>query len=49
MFPALAVVAMALARRNKGLWLAILFVALPTANLILGVVIFAIAVAIYGF
>jgi hypothetical protein len=48
-FPALAVAAIALAQRNKRLWLATLFVALPPANLILGVIVFAIGIAIYGF
>ncbi len=48
-FPLLAVAAIVLARHNKRLWLATLFVALPPANLILGVIIFTIAIAIYGF
>jgi hypothetical protein len=48
-FPLLAVVAIALARRNARLWLAGIFVALPTVNLILGIGIFAIGVMLYGF
>ena len=48
-FPLLAVAAIALARRNERLWLAGIFVLLPTVNLILGVGIFAIGVMLYGF
>ncbi len=48
-FPLLAVAAIALTQRNERLWLAGIFVALPTLNLIFGVGIFAIGVMLYGF
>jgi hypothetical protein len=48
-FPPLAIAAINLARRDRRLWLAALFVALPPANLLLGITIFTISVIIYGF
>ena len=45
----LAVAAIVLARLDKRLWLGAIFVALPSANLLLGVIIFTIAILIYGF
>lgn len=48
-FPLLAVVAIALARRNEKLGLATVFVYLPTIANILGVIAFAIGVMRYGF
>ena len=48
-FPPLAVAAIVLARQDKHLWLGAIFVALPPANLLLGMIIFTIAVLIYGF
>ena len=48
-FPPLAVAAIVLARLDKRLWLGAIFVALPSANLLLGVIIFTIAIMIYGF
>jgi hypothetical protein len=48
-FPPLAIAAIILARRDRHLWLGALFVALPPANLLLGITIFTIAVILYGF
>ena len=48
-FAPLAVAAIVLARLDRHLWLGALFVALPSANLLLGIIIFTIAVMIYGF
>src|SRR5215467_6977181 len=48
-FQPLAVAAIVLARQDEHLWLGAIFVALPPANLLLGMIIFTIAVMIYGF
>jgi len=48
-FPPLAVAAIILAYLNRHLWLGALFVALPPANLLLGIIMFTIAIMIYGF
>jgi len=48
-FPLLAVAAIVLARLDRHLWLGAIFVALPPANLILGVIMFTIGIMIYGF
>jgi len=48
-FPPLAIAAIILAHRDRHLWLATLFVALPPANLLLGVIVFTIIIMIYGF
>jgi hypothetical protein len=49
MFAPLAVAAIVLARLDRHLWLGALFVALPSANLLVGMVAFTIAIMIYGF
>jgi hypothetical protein len=48
-FPPLAVAAIVLAYLDRHLWLGAVFVALPPANLLLGIVTFTIAIMIYGF
>jgi hypothetical protein len=48
-FPPLAVAAIVLARLDRYLWLGAIFVALPSANLLLGITMFTIGVMIYGF
>jgi len=48
-FPPLAVTAIVLARLDRLLWLGALFVALPSANLLLGIIMFTIGIMIYGF
>ena len=48
-FPLLAVVAFALARRNERLWLALILASLSTLANIAGVIAFAIGVGRYGF
>jgi hypothetical protein len=48
-FAPLAVAAIVLARLDRHLWLAALFVALPPANLLLGMILFTIGIMIYGF
>ena len=48
-FAPLAVTAMVLACLDRHLWLAALFVALPPANLLLGMIMFTIGIMIYGF
>jgi len=48
-FPPLAVTAIALACLDRLLWLGALFVALPSANLLLGIIMFTIGIMIYGF
>jgi hypothetical protein len=48
-FAPLAVTAIVLAILDKLLWLAAVFVALPSANLLLGMIVFTIGVMIYGF
>lgn len=48
-FPPLAGAAIVLAYLDKHLWLGALFVALPTANLLLGIIMFTIGIMIYGF
>jgi hypothetical protein len=48
-FAPLAVTAIVLAYLDRVLWLAALFVALPPANLLLGMILFTIGIMIYGF
>jgi len=48
-FPPLAVAAIILARLDRHLGLSALFVALPPANLLAGIIMFTIAIMIYGF
>jgi hypothetical protein len=48
-FAPLAVAAIVLARLDRHLWLGALFVALPPANLLLGMILFTIGIMIYGF
>src|SRR5262249_23195503 len=48
-FPPLAVAGIILAYLNRHLWLGALFVALPPANLLFGIILFTIAILIYGF
>jgi hypothetical protein len=48
-FPLMAIAAVALAYYDKHLWLAAVFVALPPLNYIVGVVIFTVAIMLYGF
>jgi hypothetical protein len=48
-FAPLAVTAIVLAYLDRVLWLAALFVALPPANLLLGMIMFTIGIMIYGF
>ena len=48
-FAPLAVTAIVLACLDRHLWLAALFVALPPANLLLGMIMFTIGIMIYGF
>jgi len=48
-FAPLAVAAIVLAYLDRHLWLAALFVALPPANLLLGMIMFTIGIMIYGF
>lgn len=48
-FPPLAVTAIVLAYLDRHLWLGALFVALPPANLLLGMIMFTIGIMIYGF
>jgi hypothetical protein len=48
-FRPLAVAAIVLAYLDRHLWLGAVFVALPPANLLLGIVTFTIAIMIYGF
>jgi len=43
------VTAIVLARLDRHLWLAALFVALPPANLLLRMLLFTIGILIYGF
>jgi hypothetical protein len=45
----LAVTAIVLAILDKLLWLGAVFVALPSANLLLGMIVFTIGIMIYGF
>ena len=47
--PAIAIAALVLAIKNRRLWLATVFVSLPTVMAWAGVVAFGIAVSIYGF
>jgi hypothetical protein len=47
-FAPLAVAAIVLAYLDRHLWLAALFVALPPANLLLGMIMFTIGIMIYG-
>src|SRR5215472_3270743 len=48
-FPTLAAAAIILAYLDRHLWLGAVFVALPPANLVVGMIAFTIAVMIYGF
>jgi hypothetical protein len=48
-FPPLAVAAIVFAYLDRHLWLGALFVALPPANLLLGIIAFTIGIMIYGF
>ena len=48
-FPPLAIAAIVLAYRDRHLGLATVFVGLPPANLLLGIIAFTIAIMIYGF
>ena len=49
LYPVIAVAAIVFAVKNRRLWLATVFVSLPTAVAWAGVLIFAIGVSIYGF